>query len=258
MPAPSIRKSDGKTELLVPVGFGDARRRSCKNSSGERPAPRGFSMIRQADLRLPALVAHDASLFVAWSRRGGSSAFTDDPGGRRSEEARLLQGSSPSDPRRDRPRGRRPRVAARTAGSRSSTRRGEIYLVDNPWPTTPQAGEVHPVRARPARGARPGLPRRLALRHPARRGVADQGHRRRRQGRPCSRPSPTPGRSTATTTNTPSARSSTGTGNIWVALCLTGSFTSENKFRGWACGSAPDGKVDPDLQRPPLARRASA
>lgn len=26
-------------------------------------------------------------------------------------------------------------------------------------------------------------------------------------------------------------------GNIWVTLCLTGSFTSENKYRGWACGS---------------------
>ena len=28
-------------------------------------------------------------------------------------------------------------------------------------------------------------------------------------------------------------------GNLWVALCLTGSFTSENKFRGWACRSRP-------------------
>lgn len=25
-------------------------------------------------------------------------------------------------------------------------------------------------------------------------------------------------------------------GNLWVALCLTGSFTSENLFRGWCSG----------------------
>ena len=34
-------------------------------------------------------------------------------------------------------------------------------------------------------------------------------------------------------------------GNLWVALCLTGSFTSENKFRGWALRISPDGKVTP-------------
>ncbi|WP_435010609.1 PQQ-dependent sugar dehydrogenase [Tundrisphaera lichenicola] len=34
-------------------------------------------------------------------------------------------------------------------------------------------------------------------------------------------------------------------GNLWVALCLTGSFTSENKFRGWALRVSPDGKVTP-------------
>jgi glucose/arabinose dehydrogenase len=34
-------------------------------------------------------------------------------------------------------------------------------------------------------------------------------------------------------------------GNIWVALCLTGSFTSENLFRGWALRVNPDGKVIP-------------
>ncbi len=34
-------------------------------------------------------------------------------------------------------------------------------------------------------------------------------------------------------------------GNIWVALCLTGSFTSENLFRGWALRVGPDGKVTP-------------
>src|SRR5947209_617805 len=34
-------------------------------------------------------------------------------------------------------------------------------------------------------------------------------------------------------------------GNLWVALCLTGSFTSENLFRGWALRVSPDGKVTP-------------
>ena len=34
-------------------------------------------------------------------------------------------------------------------------------------------------------------------------------------------------------------------GNLWVALCLTGSFTSENKYRGWALRISPDGKVIP-------------
>src|SRR5262245_21648312 len=34
-------------------------------------------------------------------------------------------------------------------------------------------------------------------------------------------------------------------GNIWVALCLTGSFTSEAKFRGWAGKITPDGKFVP-------------
>ncbi len=34
-------------------------------------------------------------------------------------------------------------------------------------------------------------------------------------------------------------------GNLWVALCLTGSFTSENKFRGWALRITPDGKTIP-------------
>lgn len=31
-------------------------------------------------------------------------------------------------------------------------------------------------------------------------------------------------------------------GNIWVVLCLTGSFTSENKFRGWCLRVSADGK----------------
>ena len=61
----------------------------------------------------------------------------------------------------------------------------------------------------------------------------------------CSRSSPTAGRSAATITNTPSARSSTENGNLWVALCLTGSFTSDGKFRGWACEITPDGKFVP-------------
>jgi glucose/arabinose dehydrogenase len=34
-------------------------------------------------------------------------------------------------------------------------------------------------------------------------------------------------------------------GNIWVALCLTGSFTSDAKFRGWALRISPEGKVTP-------------
>ena len=34
-------------------------------------------------------------------------------------------------------------------------------------------------------------------------------------------------------------------GNLWVVLCLTGSFTSENKYRGWALRISPDGKVTP-------------
>jgi glucose/arabinose dehydrogenase len=34
-------------------------------------------------------------------------------------------------------------------------------------------------------------------------------------------------------------------GNIWVTLCLTGSFTSDDKFRGWAVKVTPDGKMIP-------------
>jgi len=34
-------------------------------------------------------------------------------------------------------------------------------------------------------------------------------------------------------------------GNLWVGLCLTGSFTSENKFRGMALRVAPDGRTLP-------------
>lgn len=34
-------------------------------------------------------------------------------------------------------------------------------------------------------------------------------------------------------------------GNIWVVLCLTGSFTSEAKYRGWCLRITPEGKVIP-------------
>lgn len=34
-------------------------------------------------------------------------------------------------------------------------------------------------------------------------------------------------------------------GNLWVALCLTGSFSSEAKFRGWAVRITPEGKLIP-------------
>lgn len=34
-------------------------------------------------------------------------------------------------------------------------------------------------------------------------------------------------------------------GNIWVTLCLTGSFNSNSKFRGWAGKVTPDGKFVP-------------
>jgi glucose/arabinose dehydrogenase len=34
-------------------------------------------------------------------------------------------------------------------------------------------------------------------------------------------------------------------GNIWIALCLTGSFTSNVKFRGWGGKVGPDGKFIP-------------
>ncbi len=34
-------------------------------------------------------------------------------------------------------------------------------------------------------------------------------------------------------------------GNIWVTLCLTGSFSSESKYRGWCLRITPEGKVIP-------------
>ena len=36
-------------------------------------------------------------------------------------------------------------------------------------------------------------------------------------------------------------------GDIWVTLCLTGSFTSENEFRGWAFRITPDGQAIPSV-----------
>ncbi len=44
-------------------------------------------------------------------------------------------------------------------------------------------------------------------------------------------------------------------GNIWITLCLTGSFTSDSKFRGWAGKVTPEGKFIPDGQRRALAGR---
>jgi hypothetical protein len=34
-------------------------------------------------------------------------------------------------------------------------------------------------------------------------------------------------------------------GNIWIVLCLTGSFTSDSKFRGWCLRITPEGKMIP-------------
>src|ERR1041385_6059793 len=34
-------------------------------------------------------------------------------------------------------------------------------------------------------------------------------------------------------------------GNIWVVLCLTGSFTSDNEYRGWCLRVTPDGRTIP-------------
>jgi len=34
-------------------------------------------------------------------------------------------------------------------------------------------------------------------------------------------------------------------GDLWVVLCLTGSFNSESKYRGWAMKIGPDGKATP-------------
>ena len=34
-------------------------------------------------------------------------------------------------------------------------------------------------------------------------------------------------------------------GNIWMVFCLTGSFTSENAYRGWCMRITPDGKAIP-------------
>ncbi|HMF15155.1 MAG TPA: hypothetical protein VKE94_22725, partial [Gemmataceae bacterium] len=34
-------------------------------------------------------------------------------------------------------------------------------------------------------------------------------------------------------------------GDLWIVLCLTGSFTSDSKFRGWCVRVTPDGKLVP-------------
>ncbi len=34
-------------------------------------------------------------------------------------------------------------------------------------------------------------------------------------------------------------------GNLWIVLCLTGSFSSESKYRGWCVRITPDGKLIP-------------
>lgn len=34
-------------------------------------------------------------------------------------------------------------------------------------------------------------------------------------------------------------------GNLWVVLCLTGSFTSDHKYRGWCLRVTPDGEIIP-------------
>ena len=44
-------------------------------------------------------------------------------------------------------------------------------------------------------------------------------------------------------------------GNMWITLCLTGSFNSSSKFRGWAMKVTPEGKLIPDRQRRALAGR---
>ena len=44
-------------------------------------------------------------------------------------------------------------------------------------------------------------------------------------------------------------------GEIWITLCLTGSFNSNSKFRGWAMQGHARRQVRPDRQRRALARR---
>ena len=54
-----------------------------------------------------------------------------------------------------------------------------------------------------------------------------------------------PGKSTATTTNTPSVRRSTKTATPGSCLCLTGSFNSNSKYRGWCLRIDKDGHAIP-------------
>ena len=178
--APLLRKSDGKTELLVPGVAGDREVRIVQEFwSGEVASEECSPMIRKLIFRRIYSLAHGL-VFAAWSA-AAVPVFKENPAIEK-EEAEYYQIVTFAIP---------PGIVLE-AGALEwlpdgrlavSTRRGEIYLVANPEADDLAAVEVHPVRPRPARGARPGLPRRLALRHPARRAVADQGQRWRRQGR---------------------------------------------------------------------------
>ncbi len=134
------------------------------------------------------------------------------------------------------------------------TRRGEIWVIDNGLTADPKAAKFTRFAQRPARGARPGVQGRLALRHATARAVAHQGHRRRRQGRRVR------DGQRRWEINGDYHEYAFGSrfdkhGNIWVTLCLTGSFNSSDKFRGWAGKITPRGQVHPDHQRRALARR---
>ena len=135
------------------------------------------------------------------------------------------------------------------------TRRGEIWMIDNAYADDPEAGEVHPLRPRPARGARPGPEGRLALRRPS---------------GPTSAASRTPhgdGKADLFEVVTDGWEINGDyheyafgsrfdkDGNIWITLCLTGSFNSNSKFRGWARQGDAGGQDDSDHQRRALARR---
>jgi len=86
--------------------------------------------------------------------------------------------------------------------------------------------------------------RRLALRRPPPRRHAHQGQQRRRQGRRLR--SRRPGLGNLRRLHEYAFGSKFDKdGNLWVALCLTGSFTSDAKFRGWAGKITPEGKFVP-------------
>ncbi|MDB5351688.1 MAG: glucose/sorbosone dehydrogenase [Planctomycetota bacterium] len=126
-----------------------------------------------------------------------------------------------------------------------ATRRGEIYLVDNPYAADPAKDAKFTVFAK-------GLHEILGLAH--RDGwlyVSQRGE--------MSRIKDTDGDGKADLFETfCDGWEITGDyheyafgskfdrdGNLWVALCLTGSFTSDQKFRGWALRITPDGKMIP-------------